>query len=531
MRRVLALALALLAGTVPAAAQERRVAISPYLEVDQQAVANLKGGDGDVLTYTGLAAGVEARVSTSTAQLGADVRYEHRIGWGKQLGDQDTVSGLVRGSVNTLHDQLRIDGGALATRSRSDFSGAGGTLGGDVDTVSNIYSAYVGPTIATQSGDLTATASYRLGYNKLEDDVGVALPGGGSLNSFDESVTQNATASIGMQPGPLPVGWAVGAGYDREDASQLDQRFEDKWIRADITVPVTPTLAAVGGVGYEKLEISQRDVLRDANGVPVVTPGGRYVSDKSKPRLLSYDFDGIIWDAGVLWRPSRRTTLDARVGQRYGSWRFTGNFAWQPDRYSSLNIVVFDGIDSFGRLMNASLSGLSSDFIVARNPFSGDLNSCAFATQGGAQCFSDALTGITGANFRHRGIAAQYSRAYGPWSWGVGLGYARRKFIAPDTGIFADIDGAVDENFYGNIVVTRKIDDVSGVDGAIYGNYYDTGLTGRLDVFNGGTYGSYYRNFGERLTARASLGLDMVDAKSVESIISALAQLGVRYQF
>src|SRR3546814_8122167 len=49
----------------------------------------------------------------------------------------------------------------------------------------------------------------------------------------------------------------------------LDQRFEDEWARLDATLPVSPTLALIGGVGYEKIEISQRSPLLDGNGVPV----------------------------------------------------------------------------------------------------------------------------------------------------------------------------------------------------------------------------------------------------------------------
>src|SRR3546814_10044554 len=68
----------------------------------------------------------------------------------------------------------------------------------------------------------------------------------------------------------LPLGLVASAGYGREDASQLDQRFEDEWARLDATLPVSPTLALIGGVGYEKIEISQRSPLLDGNGVPEI---------------------------------------------------------------------------------------------------------------------------------------------------------------------------------------------------------------------------------------------------------------------
>jgi len=36
--------------------------------------------------------------------------------------------------------------------------------------------------------------------------------------------------------------------------------------------------------------------------------------------------------------------------------------------------------------------------------------------------------GITGANFRYRGVAAQYALQRGPWGWGFGAGYSQRKW-------------------------------------------------------------------------------------------------------
>src|SRR3546814_1275787 len=97
----------------------------------------------------------------------------------------------------------------------------------------------------------------------------------------------------------------------------LDQRFEDEWARLDATLPVSPTLALIGGVGYEKIEISQRSPLLDGNGVPVISSSGRYVTDEGSPRQLIYDFDDIIWDVGVLWRPSHRDRKSTRLNSSH----------------------------------------------------------------------------------------------------------------------------------------------------------------------------------------------------------------------
>ena len=85
------------------------------------------------------------------------------------------------------------------------------------------------------------------------------------VDLFDESVVQRAGAHVGLRPGaPLPVGVGIGGGIYQEDTSNLDSRVRDMHVRGDMTVPLGLSLALVGGVGYEDVEISNRDALRDA---------------------------------------------------------------------------------------------------------------------------------------------------------------------------------------------------------------------------------------------------------------------------
>ncbi|MBB6122752.1 hypothetical protein [Sphingobium subterraneum] len=526
MLRAIAPGLVLCAAGAEAQARTRTT-ISPYIEVDQTVVTDLKGGNGDVLTYTSVVAGVSANIATRRAEAQIDVQYEHQFGWNRATPDQDVLSGIASARYSLIPDKLSIEGGALATRARTDgFNLGNGASAGSSTT--QVYSAYVGPTFTSRIGEFSVNAAYRLGYARVEDDVNFAGPSG--LGAFSDSVFQSATASIGMQPGVLPFGWALGAGWDHEDTSELDQRYDDKWIRGDVTVPVAPTLALVGGVGYERIRISQRGALLDNNGFPVLGSGGRLVTDPTSPRLLAYDSDGLIWDAGVLWRPSRRTSLELRVGRRYDSMHYVGSFSWQPSPNSAVNIALFDTVDSFGRALGRNLDDLPTSFDARRNPFSGDLTGCVNGDQGGGACFNDALTGITSANYHHRGIAGQYSRTAGRWSMGAGAGYAQRKFIAPNSSVFAAINGAKDENYYADLFAGYRFDNDASLDATVYGNFYNAGRGG-IDVTNLGSYVTYSRSFGRRLSAQASLGVDSVDPAGLDAIISALGQVGMRYQF
>ncbi|MEJ8629109.1 hypothetical protein P0F65_03085 [Sphingomonas sp. I4] len=102
-------------------AQQKRTRISPYVEVGQGINADLN--TGDTVTYTSLAAGVNAQVQTRRAEGQISYRYEHRFGWGDRVGDGDIHSGLARASYR-ISPTLSLDGGALATRTRADIRGA-----------------------------------------------------------------------------------------------------------------------------------------------------------------------------------------------------------------------------------------------------------------------------------------------------------------------------------------------------------------------------------------------------------------------
>lgn len=509
---------------------KRSVEVTPYLEIGQVLQADLKNG-GDVLTYTTLAAGVDAVVATRRAEVAATLRYEYRIGESGGLGDSDTISGLLRGRYE-LARGLNLEAGALATRSRADGQGADNSIFvGNGSNVANVYSVYAGPTFARRIGGLDVGAGYRFGYNKVDVETpALVAPGSVSQDIFDSSTNHVAWASVGQRPGDLPFGWQVSGGYEREDASQLDQRFDGKYARADVTVPIGPTVALLGGVGYEDIEISERNAVVDANGVPVRDANGRFVTDKSSPRQLSFDTDGLIWDAGVMWQPSRRTSLTARVGRRYGDTIYTGSFYYRPGHATQIQIGVYDGISSFGRGLSAGLAGLPTQFDPTRNPIDGDINSCQFGAQGGG-CLNNALSNATGAQFRSRGIQGIFtSRAYA-WSYGVGAGYDRRRLLVPALSDISALNGTIDENYYLFASIGRQLGRDADLSLAAFYNYFDNGAPNASDVQSYGGSVVYSRRFWRGLTGSAAASITGFDQDGFNSQLIGSALVGLRYNF
>jgi hypothetical protein len=509
---------------------QRQVDVSPYLEVGQVLTADLKNG-GDVLTYTNVAVGVDAAIVTNRAELAATLRYEHRFGWNGGLGDADTISGLARGRIEVARG-LNLEGGALATRTRADGQGAdSGLFIGNASNVANLYSVYAGPTLTRRIGGLDVGAGYRFGYTKVDiDEPAILSPGSQPQDIFDSSTNHIAWASVGARPGDLPFGWQVSGGYEREDASQLDQRFEGKYARADVTMPIGPTVALLGGVGYEDIEIGQRNPVVDTNGLPVRDANGRFITDKSTPRQLSFDTDGLIWDAGVMWQPSRRTSLTARVGRRYGDTIYTGSFSYRADHATTVQVGVYDGLSSLGRGLSGGLAALPTQFDPTRNPIGGTINPCVFGQQGGG-CLNNQLGNATSAQYRSRGVQATIGSRFAGWSYGVGVGYDQRKLLAPLLSPIASLNGIKDENYYLFLSAARQLDADSDLNLTGYVNYFDNGAPGASDVQSAGLSASYARRFWRGLTGTAAASLNAFDQDGFNSQLIGSALVGLRYNF
>ena len=519
----------------PAQAEKRKKSISPYIEIGQVVTADLQ--NDDVLTYSTVAAGVSATVETRRAQVQLSYRYERRFSYDKKVGDDDVHSGLARASY-TVAPGFTLEAGAIATRVRSDIRGAApGTLAGNVDNISQVYSAYAGPNFASHVGPVGVAASYRYGFTKVEAPGVTGVPAGSPrLDAFDTSQSHVVNVSAGVKAGAvLPVGINVSAAYERDTAGQLDQKYESKVARGDLVLPVLPTLALTAGAGYEKITVSQKDALKDTTGAPVTDARGRFVTDPASPQRIAYQTDGIIYDAGVIWRPSPRTTLEARAGRRYGGTTYSGSFSYAASKALGVQVGVYDSVDTFGRQLRNGIANLPASFVEQRDTFGQQFSGCTFGNPGATGsgsaggCLNGVFQSISTSAYRARGIDAVIAAKRGALSFGVGGGYATRRFSAP-VGTGFTVNGITDDSYYAQAFVAAPIDRNSGVNGNIFANYYESGIASAPGVFSTGATGLYYHNFG-RIATTASAGIYSFSQKGTDDQVSAQGQVGVRYQF
>jgi hypothetical protein len=504
--------------------------VQPYIEVAQVVSAELTPGN-DVVTFTQVAVGVDINVQGRNSGAAVSLRYERNIGYGDDTVDTDTVSGIARGTLAVIPGALSFEAGALAARTRVD--GGGGTTANPLvreDAESRFYSLYAGPSLSTRVGVVDVEGVARIGYNRFEVNDALVTQDGEAIDVFDDSVTYLGQLRAGVRPGEvLPVGLAVTAGGFQEDIGNLDQRVRDLYVRGDITVPLNNNLAIIAGAGYEDVEISSRDALRDAEGVPVIGDDGRLVTDPDSPRRIAFAVDGLLWDVGVLWRPSSRTSLSAAVGRRYDSTTYYGTFTYAPNDRSSFALAAYDGVSGFGGVVNNALAGLDSDFEAIRNPVTGDFSGLVSGTQG--QALIGGLGSVRSAAFRGRGVRASWQRDFGRTVAALGAGYDRRTFIAASGTVLAPANGITDESYFIIGGLTRQLGPSAAITTNAYVNWFDAAAqNGNVTAM--GASAAYNQNITRRLEGRAAIAVDYVDSEfTAEDFAVATALVGLRYNF
>jgi hypothetical protein len=510
----------------------KRTRIVPYLEVDQSVFDQIQPSSPAV-TYTTLAAGVDMTFNDRRTSGTASVRYAHDFGESGNFGSDNSITGIARTTTQIVPHTLQFDFGGMATR--TSIAPNGGTLVNPVDNIGRVYqiwSLYGGPSLTTHAGIFQIKGSYDLGYSEIDQLHTYGLSAGSApVDLFDHSFTQQGAASVGVRPGDLlPFGVTVLGGYMREDMSTLDQRLIDEHLGIQLAQPVSRTLELLGDVGWEKVEVSQRNAVLDANGNAEVAPNGQYVIDESSPRQMAYRTDGLTWDVGVEWRPSKRTMAAAFVGRRYDSWTYYGSLNYAPNSRETLNVSVFDGIYGFGSGMLGSLEQMPTDFTATRDPFSGNVGGCFQGSTGGS-CLSGALGGANALVYRAHGVGVNYGVTVGRLGFNLGGGYVSQRYIAAQGTVLASENGVMNQVWYVNAGLSGPIDRETRFYVGGFASLYHTGELDYGDTRSWAVNGSLIHHLTDRLVGTASVEVAGASAQLSPEELELMGQLGLRYNF
>lgn len=513
----------------PAAAD--RPKIVPFIDIEQFAEQQLKGA-GDSVTYTEVSAGLEAQINSRRVVSTIAYRYTRRIPESGKTQTNSSHDGLARVTLQVVKDMLVLDAGAIATHTRVDPNGAAPQINtATAANLTQVFGYFAQPSFVRHMGEADVRASYRFGYVVTQGTSPAALTGLPLVNHFDSSTNHQAAFSVGMKRSSLPFDWSIKSDFESENATQLAQHFKTWNVSGEVIVPVFATIAAVGSVGYQSTQTSERASLLDANGVPVLDSKGGFVTDPNSPRTLTYDVKGIVGDGGVIWRPSRRTRLEVRGGYRYDGFSLSGLFEYQPGPRSGMTFVIFDRIDSFGRGVTEGVAQAPAGFDPTQVDGNSTYQNCLFGKQkGSGSCLTSTLGSATASAYRSRGFNFIYSYRMRQTQFSFAGGYARRNYIDLP-GAPGSLDGVVDQTFFVQGSVGEQLSQKSGLTFSFSGNLFKNGQVGGSDILSGVINGGYYQSFGRGLRAQATVGIEASKQDGVPTDVTSRAQLGVRYQF
>lgn len=510
-----------------------RVDVGAYVEADVGVSAELGGNGGglddEVLTYTSVAAGVDGQVSTRRVTAGFSYRYERRVELTGDLPDDDSHSGLAAVRAQIVPGLVSVEAGGIATRT----GGSGRAFGvSDREAGTGVYAGYAGPTLTTRAGAVDINVFYRLGYVHVDDD---SLASAGAPDGSFDTTVQLAGASAGVAPGGVGrPGWTVSAGHMSASTSSFDSSFDSQFVRGDVVLPVSPSFAVSAGVGYSRAHAEERDLLRDANGVPIFDAEGNLYPDPNGPMRTTLDSDGVYADAGFVWRPSPRSELQIRAGVTDdGEPTVLGAASFQVGRNFGFSFSIYDNDETFATTLTKNLRNLPDDLEITRDPFTGGLSAgCTFSREqpGRGVCISPLLQSISRVSFRERGGSFLFSGTGRTWSWGGGVTYLRRDTYLPNDPIFADTYAPDEQDLALFASASRPL-----------GHFADLGFDGFVSIFDSedpnrdvttiGGRVSFSRSFlMRRLQLLTAFGFTYRSLFGTDSLV-ADAILGLRYTF
>ena len=502
--------------------------------LDVQEISELQlSGPGDSVTYTEVSGNVGVQIKNRRIVASGTYRLSYRIREMGNIAKSLNQDGAMRMQADVIDEWLTLDAGAIVTRSRVAPGGAAPQINSaNAQNLTQTYSTYLQPSIIHHFGNLGFSGTYRYGYTKNEGRQ-AGLANDPLTNRFDQSVNQQATVSIGMEKSALPFSWMGTVEYGHENDSDLAKHTRSLTATAQITVPVTHTIALVTSGGYEKTQISQRDALvNPLTGAPVRDRNGRFIVDPASPRTLTYDVNGLIADGGLIWRPSQRTRLEARAGYRYGGLTFSGLMEMKPSKRSGMTVIVSDRIQSFGAGLGAGLAGSPADLNLGQSvdPTSSFQN-CLFGKGAGTgRCVGGSLGQASASSYREKAATIIFTRVLRHWALSASAGYTRRNYIdAPGT-LFS-LAGVVDQSFFGDVSLTGALTRTSGIAFSFRGSLFKNGQVGASDVQSGSFNTSYYRSFGRGIRLQADFAVEASKQDGITADVSGRAQLGLQYEF
>jgi hypothetical protein len=388
-----------------------RVRLEPKLGLRQVFSDNVAASSGakDAGLLTVVEPGLGITIDSGRTQGTLDYRLEFRQPiFAKGQNDKVRHNLAARGETEVIDDFFWLTGGAVVTQIFGDRQGAL-TLNPDTltENLDNVASGYIEPLVRTRINDFTNFgAGFRYSITELKDSVDNKLlindlsqsfsPENFAFQPRSDSDSQNAYVQLDAGDYFQNFKWTLRGSWEREKRKYLNELYISKSVIADIEIPISRAISVLGSAGWEASKDIQDVIVSNCDGRPrLIDPVTRLPTLDAVTGILDIDRSfnarngiaiegqtlfstgcgrpvqrsglifnrsGFIWDAGLRLSPGRKMNLVVRGGGRFGDVNINATGTYAFSEKSLLDISYTTSLDSLGRLLSSSISGLPTQY-------------------------------------------------------------------------------------------------------------------------------------------------------------------------
>lgn len=546
-RTIATAVVSMLAVMVPTTASAE-VEVNPFVSL-RQVVSDGSNRDGRGWLEAG--AGFAALLDTNRVDGQFNYRYARRIEEFGNINQKNRHNANAEIRAELIDDFLMLDAGGTASQYSTDFRGFNALNPDDESgNQSQVFSGYLEPSVQQRFGDFaTFQGRYRVGAVSVDSPrEGLSNPGSIGLDPSDgigsrlsDSITQTASVTLASTRATNTINWSLNAQGTHEDVDQLNQKYRGYSAGGELGYRISRKLELTASGGYEDIDNTQDSILFDeVTGLPVLDDDGHFQVDPAMPRRSAYDFSGMYWNAGFRYTPSRRTSLEFRAGERYGSANFFFNFNHRSRNGMSVRANFQQTLNSFSRLLTQSINGIPFNAVRVGGLDQLGVPFCIIGIDPEAEdggCLGGLTQSLTPATFKSDRGLLMVSRSLEALTWSATVYYDKRRYVdsqqlqAPTevelpTSLFGD-----DESFGVRGRVALRLGELQtlGFDALLARNSYALSSQRKDTQLTLGT--QYSRRLSKNLSGNASLYGTHRITETRQDSSTFTASVGVRYNF
>jgi hypothetical protein len=436
----LACAVAVLSTVANGPTADARVKLEPRISVRQTFSDNVSLDDRnkDSGFITTIAPGFALTIDGPRIQGSLNYDLNYRVGISAPVFDKFRHSAAGRINAEVLREFLFLESGIVATLLSQDPRGAISTnLDNNNPNINNIFTGFAGPYVRQRLGDVASfQGGYRFSTTLVDRNQNNAFLGSGDILDATRqlganSQTHNLYATLSSGPAFQRFRWNASVNYEAENIrDNVQERYRSRTANLGLEYPINRYLSLLGSAGYEKttstiLETNVTPARDPLTGQDI--PGTVRSLTIGPNRIENFATDGLVWDAGFRFSPTRRTDITVRGGRRFGDTTFNVTGLKKIGKKSEVSFSYGDSLDSLGRLLTRQLGDITTSTALTGRFRTGLFPLSSIDPLTGL--FSNGRLAVNSGTFRNRSASLSYTFDAQPWTANGSIYVQRRQLL------------------------------------------------------------------------------------------------------